>query len=146
VVGEFQRSEPGTTVGLITLPPGLILSAILSGGWTYKGQELRPAPDIYASVNLGHLKKLKAANLMSRYAIYMHNEIQIMVAKNNPKRVAGIDDLVRDDIRTSMPNPVNEGIMQFYARRVLEQHGIWQKIAGGRECTACQTTPNNWFT
>src|SRR5438128_1497692 len=31
VVGEFQRSEPGTTVGLITLPPGLILSAILSG-------------------------------------------------------------------------------------------------------------------
>jgi len=146
VIGEFQRSEPGTTVGLITLPPGLILSAILSGGWTYKGQELRTTPDIYASVNLGHLKKLKAANLMSRYAIYMHNELQILVAKNNPKRVAGIDDLARDDIRTSMPNPVNEGIMQFYARKVLEQHGIWQKIAGGRECTACQTTPNNWFT
>ena len=62
---------------------------------------------------------------MSNYEIYMHNELQIMVAKGNPKAIAGIDDLVRADVRTSMPNPVNEGIMQFYARKVLERHGLW---------------------
>ncbi len=45
-----------------------------------------------------------------------------------------------------MPNPVNEGITQFYIRRVLERHGIWQTISGGKECVHCQTTPNNWFT
>jgi ABC-type molybdate transport system substrate-binding protein len=45
-----------------------------------------------------------------------------------------------------MPNPVNEGIMQFYARNVLERHGLWQHISGGKECSACQTTANNWFT
>jgi ABC-type molybdate transport system substrate-binding protein len=146
VIGDFQRSSPGATVGLITLPPGLILSAILGGGWTYRGQDYRATPDIYASVNSEHLKKLKAAGLMSHYAIYMHNELQIMVAKNNPKHITGIDDLVRDDIRTSMPNPVSEGIMQFYARKVLEHHGIWQRISGGKECMACQTTANNWFT
>ena len=146
VIGEFQRNEPGLSVGLITLPPGLILSAILGGGWTYNGYEYAATPDIYASVNLGHLRKLKAANLMSQYAVYMHNEIQIMVTKGNPKHVTGIDDLVRPDIRTSMPNPVSEGIMQFYARKVLEQHGIWQKISGGKECVACQTTENNYFT
>src|SRR5690606_10041551 len=44
------------------------------------------------------------------------------------------------------PNPVNEGIMQFYGRKVLERHGLWQKISGGKECHSCQTTPNNWFT
>src|SRR5215469_2794991 len=45
-----------------------------------------------------------------------------------------------------MPNPVNEGIMQFYIRKVLERHGIWQTISGGKECVHCQTTTNNWFT
>jgi len=45
-----------------------------------------------------------------------------------------------------MPNPVNEGIMQFYARKVLERHNVWQQISGGKECVSCQTTANNWFT
>jgi ABC-type molybdate transport system substrate-binding protein len=146
VIGEFQRGDPGLSVGLITLPPGLILSAILGGGWTYNGHEYRFTPDVYASVNLGHLKKLKAAGLMSQYQTYMHNELQIMVAKANPKHVTGIDDLVRADVRTSMPNPLNEGIMQFYARKVLERHGIWQKISNGKDCASCQATDNNYFT
>jgi ABC-type sulfate transport system substrate-binding protein len=84
--------------------------------------------------------------MMSKYEIYMHNELQIMVAKGNPKQMAGIDDLVRNDVRTSMPNPVSEGIMQFYARKVLERHGIWPAIANGQECASCQTTERNWFT
>jgi ABC-type molybdate transport system substrate-binding protein len=146
VIGAFQKSHPGVTVGLITLPPGLLLAAIQGGGWVYNGKEYRVAPDVYASVNLGHLKQLEAAGLMSRYEIYMHNELQIMVAKGNPKRITGIDDLVRDGVRTSMPNPVNEGIMQFYARKVLERHGIWPAIANGQECVSCQTTERNWFT
>lgn len=146
VIGAFRRGEPGLSVGLITLPPGLILSAIFAGGWVYNGHDYVATPDIYASVNLGHLKRLKAAGLMSQYAVYMHNELQILVAKGNPKHVAGIDDLVRTDVKTSMPNPVNEGIMQFYARKVLERHNIWQKISDGKECVSCQTTANNWFT
>lgn len=146
VVGTFQKTHPGVTVGLITLPPGLILSAIQNGGWIYNGKEYRCAPDVYASVNLGHLRQLKSAGLMSQYAVYMHNELQIMVAKGNPKKIVGIDDLVRPDIRTSLPNPVNEGIMQFYARKVLERHGLWSQIANGKECVSCQTTDRNWFT
>jgi ABC-type molybdate transport system substrate-binding protein len=146
VIGAFRKAYPGVTVGLITLPPGLILSAIQRGGWTYNGKAYRCAPDIYASVNKGHLQQLKAAGLMRDYEIYMHNELQVMVAKGNPKAIVGIDDLVRSDVRTSLPNPVNEGIMQFYARGVLERHGIWSKIANGQECVSCQTTERNWFT
>jgi ABC-type molybdate transport system substrate-binding protein len=146
VIGAFQKAHPGVSVGLVTLPPGLLLAAIQGGGWVYNGKEYRGTPDIYASVNLGHLKQLKAVGLMSRYEIYMHNELQIMVAKGNPKAITGIDDLVRDGVRTSMPNPVNEGIMQFYARKVLERHGIWAAIANGQECVSCQTTERNWFT
>lgn len=146
VVHAFQKQNPGIDVGLVTLPPGLILAAIKAGGWTYGGVDYAGLPDIYASVNLGHLQALKKAGLMEQYAVYMHNELQIMVAKGNPKQVKGISDLVRPGMRTSMPNPVNEGIMQFYARKVLERHGMWQQISGGKECFSCQTTPSNWFT
>ena len=146
VVHAFQKEQPGVTVGLITLPPGLILSAIQKGGWTYNGKNYPGTPDVYASVNLGHLKKLKGAGLMSDYAVYMHNEMVLMVAKGNPKGIKGIADVKRADVRTSMPNPVSEGIMTFYGKKVLQRHGLWQHVSGGKECSSCQTTPNNWFT
>ncbi|MGA7253238.1 MAG: substrate-binding domain-containing protein [Pseudolabrys sp.] len=146
VVHAFQNEHPGVTVGVITLPPGLLLQAIKAGGWAYLDKEYRGLPDIYASVNLGHLKQLKASGTMDSYMVYMHNELQIMVAKGNPKKITNMKDLARDDVRTSMPNPVNEGIMQFYIRKVLERHGIWEAISGGKECVSCQTTKNNWFT
>lgn len=146
VVRAFQKQNPGTDVGLITLPPGLLLSAIEKGGWRYGGKDFPGRPDVYASVNLGHLKKLKQLGLMREYATYMHNEMVLLVAKGNPKSIRGIADLKRGDVRTSMPNPVNEGIMQFYGRKVLERHGLWQHISGGKECYSCQTTANNWFT
>jgi ABC-type molybdate transport system substrate-binding protein len=146
VIGAYQKQHPGVSVGLITLPPGLLLQAINAGGWTYAGKDRPGLPDIYASVNLGHLKKLKASGKMDAYMIYMHNELQIMVAKGNPKKIEGVNDLARANVRTSMPNPINEGIMQFYIRKVLERHGIWQTISGGKMCVHCQVTPNSWFT
>jgi ABC-type molybdate transport system substrate-binding protein len=146
VIGAFQKHDPAISVGLITLPPGLLLQAIKAGGWIYDDKEYRGQPDIYASVSLGHLKQLKASAMMDSYMIYMHNELQIMVAQDNPKKIASVQDLARPDVRTSMPNPINEGIMQFYIRKVLERHGIWQTISGGKECVHCQTTENNWFT
>lgn len=146
VIAAFQKRHPSIRVGLVTLPPGLLLDAIVAGGWRYQDRPYAGLPDVYASVNLGHLKKLKAIGLMDEYFIYMHNELEIMVAAGNPKAIRGIGDLVRTDVQTSLPNPVNEGIMQFYARRVLERHGYWTQIAAGKECFSCQTTRNNWFT
>lgn len=146
VIAAFRRKNPHTSVGLITLPPGLLLQAIKAGGWMYDGKEFIGEPDVYGSVNLGHLKELKTSHLMNSYMIYMHNELQIMVAKGNPKKISGIKDLVRTDVRTSMPNPVNEGITRFYARKVLEQHGLWEQMAAGKECISCNTTTTNWFT
>jgi ABC-type molybdate transport system substrate-binding protein len=146
VVKAYQKSSPGTSVGLITLPPGLLLTAIEKGGWTYGGKDYPGLPDVYASVNLGHLKRLKAKAMMDTYAIYLHNEMELMVAAGNPKGIKGIKDIGRADIRTSMPNPVSEGIMRFYGKKVLERNGLWQHVSAGKECSSCQTTPNNWFT
>ena len=146
VIAAFHRQSPGVKVGLITLPPGLLLEAIEKGGWSYEGASFPGRPDVYASVNIGHLSKLKAVGMMDTYNTYMHNELQIIVAKGNPKGIIGIKDLGREDVKTSMPNPINEGIMQFYARKVLERHRLWQTISAGKECVLCQTTERNWFT
>jgi len=147
VIRTFQKENPGAgNVGLITLPPGVILKAINAGGWTYEGKEYRMQPDIYGSVDLGHLKKLKASGAMDQYMIYTHNALDLMVVKGNPKKIKGIDDLGRDDLKIMLPNPIDEGIMTFYARKVLQNHKLWDKISGGRECKACDTTPNVHFT
>ena len=146
VISTFQETNPDTSVGVVTLPPGLLLSAIKAGGWRYGSADYPGLPDVYASVNLGHLQALNSLGLMETHAIYMHNELQIMVAEGNPQGVVGIADLGRPGLRTSMPNPINEGIMKFYARPVLERHGLWDLISDGQECFSCQTTETNWFT
>jgi ABC-type molybdate transport system substrate-binding protein len=146
VVGAFRKEQPGVAVGVITLPPGLLLKAIQGGGWTYGGKSYAGLPDVYASVNLGHLTTLSKAGLMDKYVIYLHNEMVLMVAQGNPKGIKGIKDMARPDVRTSNPNPVSEGIMRFYGRKVLERNDIWYQVSGGKECNSCQTTPNNWFT
>ena len=41
-------------------------------------------------MGLGHLQQLKTPGTMNSYMIYMHNELQIMVAQGNPKKIAGV--------------------------------------------------------
>ena len=148
VVHAFQKEHPDVgNVGLITLPPGIILNAINKGGWAYGGKEYRLQPDIYASVQLGHLKKLKSGGKMDRYMTYIHNALTLAVAKGNPKHIKGIDDLGRSDLKVMLPNPIDEGIMTFYAKKVLIEHGLWEKVTGGKkECKSCQPVPNVYFT
>lgn len=147
VIHAFQKAHPEVgNVAVITLPPGVILKAINAGGWNYEGKDYAMQPDIYASVDLGHLKALKAKGKMDKYMIYTHNALELMVAKGNPKKIKGIDDLGRDDLRIMLPNPIDEGIMTFYAKKVLQTHKLWDKLSGGKECKACDPAPNVHFT
>ena len=147
VIHAFQKAHPEVgNVAVITLPPGVILNAINKGGWNYEGKDYAMQPDIYASVDLGHLKSLKGKGTMDKYMIYTHNALELMVAKGNPKNIKGIDDLGRDDLKIMLPNPLTEGIMKFYAKKVLENHKLWGKLSGGKECKSCDPTPNVHFT
>ncbi len=146
VIHAFQKKHPKMNVAVITLPPGIILNAINKGGWSYQGKDYPMEPDIYASVNLEHLQKLKAKGKMTQYKLYLRNKLEMVVAKGNPKKIKKIDDLARPDLRIMLPNPVTEGIMKFYIKKVLEQHGLWDKISGGKECKSCQATPQTYFT
>ncbi len=147
VIRAFHKQHPQAgNIGLITLPPGIILKAINAGGWSYGGKDYRMQPDVYASVQLGHLKTLKSKGTMNKYLIYIHNALNLVVAKGNPKKIRGIDDLGRNDLKIMLPNPVTEGIMTFYAKKVLVNHKLWDKLSGGKECKSCDPTPNVHFT
>jgi ABC-type molybdate transport system substrate-binding protein len=147
VIRTFQKEYPKVgNVGVITLPPGVVAKAISKGGWRYQDKDYPMQPDIYASVELGHLQMLKGKGKMDQYMIYTHNALNLIVPKGNPKGVKGIDDLGRADLKIMLPNPIDEGIMTFYAKKVLQKHNLWDKLSGGKECKSCDPTPNVHFT
>lgn len=94
-----------------TIPPGLLVQQIRSGGtvtvgnmtWTVK-------PDVYLA-GLNAVKKQIDAGLLRSPAVpYATNTLTIMVAAGNPTHIAGLSDLGRPGLRLAMPNPEFEGI------------------------------------
>ena len=149
VIHAFQNRFPAAkrpSVALITLPPGKIVSAMLNGGWRFRDKTLRVEPDVWGQVALEPAQQLKRVGLANNYRVYIHNQLVLVVAKGNPKRVTGISSLARPDLRIMLPNPVKEGIMTEYARKVLEQHDLWDKLSDGKLCESCTGAPNVWFT
>ena len=104
-------------------------------------------PDLFASVNLEHLKKLHNAGKMNEYMTYTHNQLELMVLAGNPKKISGPKDLARDDLVQSHPNPLTEGIFKFYGSQMLDDLGLYEKVTGGAKCKGCWAVPEKtWFT
>jgi len=138
VIQDFQKKNPDIkTVYVETIPPGQILKGQILKQGKINGQKTAQNPDLFASVNLGHLKKIKAKGGMDDYIIYTHNKLELMVAKGNPKAIKGPKDLARDDLVKSLPNPKTEGIFKFYGSQMLKDLGIYQKVTGGKICKSC---------
>jgi ABC-type molybdate transport system substrate-binding protein len=148
LIKDFQKKNPGVkTVYVETIPPGQILKGQLLKQGEIEGQKTAMNPDIYASVNLGHLKKLKGKGKMEEYMTYTHNKLELMVAGGNPKGIKGPEDLGRDDIVQSHPNPLTEGIFKFYGSEMLKDLGLHAKVTGGKECKSCWAVDGKtWFT
>jgi ABC-type molybdate transport system substrate-binding protein len=148
LVKEFQSRNPDIkTVYVETIPPGQIFKKQLLKQGEINGQKTSMNPDLFASVNINHLKKLKAKGLMNDYMIYTHNKLELMVAKGNPKAIKGVNDLGRNDIVQSHPNPLTEGIFKFYGSEMLKELGLYEKVTGGAECKGCWAVEGKtWFT
>jgi ABC-type molybdate transport system substrate-binding protein len=143
VVHDFQALHPGLSVGLITLPPGMILKAIQAHGWSFADAALTQQPDVFATVSVAQLRD---TGKISSYIVYMHNALELMVAKGNPKHVSDLHDLRRADLRVMLPNPLNEGIMAFYAKPILQRQGLWTALSPGADCADCDGVAHVHFT
>jgi len=148
LIGDFQAKNPDIkTVYVETIPPGQILKGQLLQQGEIEGEKTAMNPDLFASVNIGHLKKMKAEGKMSEFAIYIHNKLELMVAEGNPKGIKGPEDLGRDDLVQSHPNPLTEGIFKFYGSEMLKDLGLFEKVTGGQECRSCWAVEGKtWFT
>ncbi|MDX1811273.1 MAG: substrate-binding domain-containing protein, partial [Gammaproteobacteria bacterium] len=149
LIKDFQSKNPGIkTVYVETIPPGQILKGQILKQGMIEGQKTSMTPDLYASVRDAHLKKLHEKGKMDDgYIIYTHNKLELMVAKGNPKNVKGPEDLARDDLVKSLPNPKTEGIFKFYGSEMLKDLGIYDKVTGGAMCKECWAVEGKtWFT
>ncbi len=148
LIKDFQKKHPDIkSVYVETIPPGQILKGQLLKQGQINGKDTAMNPDLYASVNLGHLKKLKAKGMMSDFITYTHNKLELMVAEGNPKGIKGPEDLARDDLVQSHPNPLTEGIFKFYGSEMLKDLGLHDKVTGGSQCKSCWAVPGKtWFT
>jgi ABC-type molybdate transport system substrate-binding protein len=145
---DFLAKHPGIdTVYVETIPPGQILKGQLLQQGEIEGEKTAMNPDLFASVNINHLKKMKSEGKMSDYATYIHNKLALMVAKGNPKGIKGPEDLGRDDLLQSHPNPLTEGIFKFYGSEMLKDLNLYEKVTGGAECRSCWAVEGRtWFT
>lgn len=148
LINDFQSKNPDIkTVYVETIPPGQILKGQLLKQGEIDGKPTAMNPDIFASVNIGHLKNLNGKGLMDEYSIYIHNKLELMIAAGNPKNITGPEDLARDDLVQSHPNPLTEGIFKFYGSEMLKDLGIHEKVTGGAECKSCWAVEGKtWFT
>lgn len=148
LIKDFQSKNPDIkTVYVETIPPGQILKGQILKQGEINGQKTAQNPDLYASVNLGHLKKLKAKGVMDKYKIYTHNKLELMVAKGNPKNIKGARDLGRDDLVQSHPNPLTEGIFKFYGSQMLKDLDLYEKVTANKKCKGCWAIQDKtWFT
>ncbi len=148
LIQDFQKANPNVkTVYVETIPPGQILNNQLLKQGKVNGKKTNREPDLYASVNIDHLQTLKAQGYMENYMIYAHNKLELMVAKGNPKNIQGPEDLARDDLVQSHPNPLTEEIFTFYGSEMLKDLGIYEKVTAEAQCKACWAVPGKtWFT
>ncbi|MEN8168515.1 MAG: substrate-binding domain-containing protein, partial [Pseudomonadota bacterium] len=148
LIRDFQARHPKIeTIDVETIPPGQILKKQILKQGMIEGQKTNPNPDLFASVNLGHLKKLRKKDMMEQYMVYIHNKLELMVAQGNPKGIKGPEDLGRDDLLQSHPNPLTEGIFKFYGSEMLKDLGLYEKVTAGKQCKSCWAIEGKtWFT
>jgi ABC-type molybdate transport system substrate-binding protein len=148
LIQDFQAKNPDIkTVYVETIPPGQIFKGQILKQGQINGQNTAMNPDVFASVNLGHLKKLAGKGIMDSYMIYTHNKLELMVAAGNPKGIKGPEDLSRSDLVQSHPNPLTEGIFKFYGAAMLKDMGLYEKVTGNAECRECWAIEGKtWFT
>jgi len=148
LVKDFQSRNPDIrTIYVETIPPGQILNGQILKQGEINGQKTAQNPDLFASVNLGHLRQLRKLGKMNDYMIYIHNKLELMVAAGNPKKIKGPKDLARDDLVQSHPNPLTEGIFRFYGAEMLRDLGLYEKVTANAKCRSCWAIKDKtWFT
>jgi molybdate transport system substrate-binding protein len=108
LLAAFKRKYPQYERILVeTLPPGLLYQQIKSGSLIIGNMRITVKPDIYTA---GRDKIEDSKDIFERTQPFASTKLALMVQKNNPKQIKGLEDLMKRDIRISTPDKKIEGI------------------------------------
>jgi len=132
LVEEFKRQYPAyQKIFYVTIPPGKELNWILNGGIEIHGENslaqegfiLPVLPDVFTTVNKGHMDRLNQEEMITRFYTYAHNRLVLMARADDPLAGMGALDvqnayalLADPSVTISEPDILTQGI---------ERH-IWQ--------------------
>lgn len=136
----FKRRYPkAQLIFYETLPPGLLAEQIREGSATFRGSSITIGADVYLSTTRELMEGLAEDGLidLSEAHPYVKNRLVLMVAAGNPKNISSLEDLGRDDVRISMPDPKREGIASYilqmyrdFGGESLERYIMQDKLQG----------------
>jgi molybdate transport system substrate-binding protein len=101
----------------------LHVTANFAGSQALVAQIEQGAPaDVFASADQKNMQKLVDTGLVEPPSVFARNALEIVVARANPKRIAGLRDLSRSDLVVVLADPsVPVG---NYARQALVKAGV----------------------
>jgi len=112
LLAGFERRHPELRGRIFyeTLPPGILRKQMAEHGRLTLGNlTLQVQPDAYqASARV--LSAMLKQHQVEQSVPYATNDLEIMVAKGNPDHIQSLQDLGREEVRLSMPNPQWEGV------------------------------------
>ncbi|HUX72700.1 MAG TPA: substrate-binding domain-containing protein [Steroidobacteraceae bacterium] len=124
LIAAFSQAYPRyRRIYVETLPPGALAAQIEAGALIMGNMRIDLKADVYTAGKRRIEALQKSKHWFGETYDYAANKLAIMVAAGNPRRLRGIADLGRADIRVSMPNPRFEGI----ARQI---EAIYRKVGG----------------
>lgn len=111
-----------------TTPPRIAVEMLRGGGIEIGNFRLLLKPNLFISPP-EILNTLVKENYLAGYSPFMSSRgVVLLVRRNNPKNIEGIQDLLRPDVRLFLSNPVTEKISnQIYTdslRRLCMHKGI----------------------
>ena len=103
--------------------PGLAITYSFAGSQALVTQIQNGAPaDVIATADTSTMQTLVSAGLVSMPQTFARNALEIVVAPGNPKRVTGLKDLGRSDLKVVLEDPsVPAG---KYGRQALQAQGV----------------------
>lgn len=120
----FLRLHPeANDIFYATTPPGLLINYIKSGQLRLGNLTLSRQPHVFISPpNI--LTTLQDAGLTQCHVPFMQSRGNVLlIRKGNPKDILGITDLLREDVRLFISNPVTEKASYDVYQETLQQLG-----------------------
>jgi ABC-type molybdate transport system substrate-binding protein len=107
---EKQHPELRGHIFYETLPPGILRRQMEHDGILTLGNlTLQVQADVYEA-GARVLAEMEEKGQLEKPVHYASNQLEIMVHAGNPRGIRTLQDLAKDGIRLSMPNPAWEGV------------------------------------